>query len=162
MSAQSAAFTEEKVQPLASPAAYALFYPALVEVARAHGYALTLHGSMKRDCDLVAIPWAEGASEPADLTFALKDTCGAVFTSREFDYLHKKPPFTEKPHGRIAISLHLTDHGMRGPYFDLSIMPRIANELLSQASTTCPPVCGEQQLVVAGTAGGSPAPGESV
>ena len=38
---------------------YVVCFPALAEVARAHGYALMVHGTVARDLDLVACPWTE-------------------------------------------------------------------------------------------------------
>lgn len=64
-------------------------------VAREHGYSIGLHGSMRRDCDLIAVPWVEKHSTPDDLIVAL---CAALNASeiggRE-----------EKPVGRIAVNL---------------------------------------------------------
>jgi len=37
--------------------AYAVLYQRLVRVARDHGYALAMHGSLLADFDLVAVPW---------------------------------------------------------------------------------------------------------
>ena len=106
-----------------SPACYAVLYPALQEVANAHGYALAIHGSMARDFDLVAVPWQEPASEPLQLILALKEVCGGVFTHADFDDLVEEHKPTEKPHGRLAWSIHLTNDGMFGPYLDVSVMP---------------------------------------
>lgn len=50
---------------------YANLYPAMVQVAREHGYALAVHGSMKRDLDVIAVPWIENPSSPAKLVEAL-------------------------------------------------------------------------------------------
>lgn len=57
---------------------YACLYPELAEIARSHGYALAVHGSMARDFDLACIPWVENPSKPIDVvnemaaTFAIK------------------------------------------------------------------------------------------
>lgn len=69
--------SETKPRPGMS-AFYAGMYPELAEVARKHGYALAVHGSLRKDFDLFAIPWIENPSEPKifleDLTkqFALR------------------------------------------------------------------------------------------
>lgn len=44
-------------------------------VARRHGYAIGVHGSMSRDLDLIAVPWVESASSPDEL---LKEICEMV------------------------------------------------------------------------------------
>lgn len=68
---------ESKPRPGMS-AFYCGMYPELAEVARKHGYALTVHGSLRKDFDLFAVPWVENPSEPKvfleELTkqFALK------------------------------------------------------------------------------------------
>lgn len=57
---------------------YCGMYPDMAEIAKKHGYALTVHGSLRKDFDLFAVPWVENPSEPKtfleDLTktFALK------------------------------------------------------------------------------------------
>jgi hypothetical protein len=110
---------------LASAACYALLYPALVEAARGHGYALALHGSMTRDCDLIAVPWTDTASEALEMILALKVVCGGVFVHTDFDDLVKDGQPTTKPHGRVDYSIHLTNDGCQGPYLDISVMPRM-------------------------------------
>lgn len=47
--------------------AYVGLYPALADIARAHGYALAIHGTIARDFDLIAIPWVESPSHPDDV-----------------------------------------------------------------------------------------------
>lgn len=42
---------------------YCGMYPELAEIARSHGYALAIHGSLARDFDLIAIPWVENPSK---------------------------------------------------------------------------------------------------
>lgn len=101
----------------AYPAMYALLYPALVEVARWHGYALALHGSLGRDMDVIAVPWTEDAADPVALMDAMVGAAGLRIGA--------KPDATgpmesvEKPHGRLAWSLHLAG----GAYIDLSVIP---------------------------------------
>jgi hypothetical protein len=62
-------------------------------VARQHGYALALHGSLGRDVDLLAVPWVESAVSADALVEALRaglaDVLGAA-------YVIDKP--TLKPH----------------------------------------------------------------
>lgn len=108
----------------ARAAAYCAFYPMLHAVAKRHGYALAVHGSFHRDCDMIAVPWVEGASEPLKLIKAMKKVLGAVTHHEEGDKHFPDCHPTEKPHGRLAYSLHVTNHGMYAGYFDVSIMPR--------------------------------------
>ena len=114
----------EKNRP-AFPALYSLLYPSMVAVARAHGYALALHGSLARDMDLIAAPWAEDAVPAEELVEAIcQDIGGMILGGGRRDPLsgdfvpHQDP--VEKPHGRLAWALHLTG----GAYIDISVMPR--------------------------------------
>lgn len=110
---------------------FACLYPGLCCVARHHGYALAVHGSLVTDLDLIAVPWVAEAGDPLVLRDALLrhvGACGYDGLLRESD-----PHLTEaqiqqivgtemevKPHGRMAWNLYL-DHGVK---IDLSILPR--------------------------------------
>jgi hypothetical protein len=113
---------KEPVQ--ARAAAYCSIYPLLLQIAKDHGYALCVHGSLHRDIDLVAVPWIEGASDSITLIQAIKECVGAVFHHEDTDYLEPDGKPTVKPHGRLAYSLHLTNKGMYGGYLDISVMPK--------------------------------------
>ena len=71
----------------------------LREMAREHGYALAVHGSMARDLDLIAVPWIETATDPHEFAIAfqqkLKDCTGEKW------YPTADSP-TRKHHGRIV------------------------------------------------------------
>ncbi len=109
----------------ARAAAYVALYPMLSIVANRHGYALAVHGSLHRDFDLIAVPWIEEASEPLALIKALKKATATVTQAEGFDHLVKDCKPTEKPHGRLAYSLHVTNSGMYGGYLDISVMPKL-------------------------------------
>ena len=92
---------------------YAGLYPRLREVARQHGYALALHGTLAKDLDVLAAPWTEEAVDEGTLVKALVECAGGFIapgSGRE-----------HKPHGRMAWAIHL---GRAGGYIDLSVMPR--------------------------------------
>lgn len=78
-------------------------------VAHSVGYAIGLHGSMKRDCDLIAVPWVEGA-ECADRL--ADDLCRALNAKRVGDW-------EQKPLGRLAISIQIDGYFKN---IDLSVM----------------------------------------
>jgi hypothetical protein len=103
-------------------------YPGLVEVARRHGYALAVHGSMTRDFDLIAVPWVEDAGDPMPMIDEMKHVCIGVYTHHEMDHVVKDGFRSSKPHGRFAYSIHLTEKGCDGPYLDISVMPRLPKE----------------------------------
>ena len=110
--------------------AYALAYtcalPALREVARSHGYALAVHGSMATDLDVVAIPWTKEAGAPDLLAEALRDCVGGMFAAGGDTGAEAA---TTKEHGRRAYTI-LPSNLFLGvpplpwsPCIDRSIMP---------------------------------------
>lgn len=96
-----------------APVYAAALYPQWAEIARQHGYALAVHGSLARDFDLICIPWADEPSEPQ----ALVDAITSQFAAREVG----GPP-SAKPHGRMAYTLSI---GFGECFADLSFMPRV-------------------------------------
>jgi hypothetical protein len=96
----------------------------LLQIAKDHGYSLAVHGSVHRDLDLVAIPWIEEASDPLDLIRAMKEATRTVTTGDEWDHIRPDCSPTQKPHGRLAYALHVTNSGMYGGYLDVSVMPK--------------------------------------
>ncbi len=106
----------------ARAAAYCALYPLLHHIAKAHGYALAAHGSMTRDMDLVAVPWIEHASPPLKLIRAIKKATRTVTHHETQDHLVPDCKPTQKPHGRLAYSLHVTNSGMYAGYLDISVI----------------------------------------
>ncbi|WP_019573401.1 hypothetical protein [Curvibacter lanceolatus] len=94
--------------------------PAIRATAYANGYAIGVHGSMRRDMDLIAAPWCEGAADAETLAHAIaKAACGI---DRDGAY-----NWEQKPFGRIATSLPIcwVDNGVDGAgHIDLSVMPQ--------------------------------------
>lgn len=96
------------------------------DVARKHGYSVGVHGSLKRDLDLMAVPWTDGADDPETLVEAIRVAVGGIIRNEPDaqvgDYVRRNP--CPKPHGRLAWSIHaLIDVPHR--YIDLSVMPRL-------------------------------------
>jgi hypothetical protein len=108
----------------ARAAAYVALYPMLQQIAKRHGYALAVHGSLHRDFDLVAIPWVKEASDALSLIRAIKKATKTVTHHEESDKHVKDCAPSQKPHGRVSYSLHVTNHGMYGGYLDISVMPK--------------------------------------
>ena len=87
--------TKEELKPNYAPVYAASLYPELARIFHRHGYALAVHGSVARDFDLIAIPWAEMVSGVNEVltevtsTFAIR-ICGDR---------------TVKNHGRFAYTL---------------------------------------------------------
>lgn len=74
------------------------------------GYAVTVHGSLRRDIDLVAVPWIKGAAGRDTLLGAICQT---------FDAVPGCDGWRARPHGRMAHIVHLPSN----TYLDLSVMP---------------------------------------
>jgi hypothetical protein len=66
-------------------------------IARGNGYAVGLHGSMKRDCDLIAVPWVDCANAVMTL---VDDLCRALNARVVGD-------IEAKPHNRVAMILQV-------------------------------------------------------
>lgn len=65
------------------------------EIARKHGWAIGVHGSLCRDIDLIAVPWTEDASFTWALFEAIRDEIGYSSESARGN--------TRKPCGRQAL-----------------------------------------------------------
>ncbi len=123
---------------------FACLYPGLCDIARSHGYALAIHGSLVTDLDLIAVPWTPEAVDAESLMQALMEhlnaldyrgllsrDCSGWASEAQIDQMVKgeherigepRGPLgcALKPHGRKAWNLYL--HA--GVKIDLSITPR--------------------------------------
>lgn len=81
------------------------------KVARECGYAVGLHGSMKRDCDLIAVPWTDEAVLAFDLIYRLCEALNAQVLG----------PVAGKPHGRLGWNLQVDGYVK---VIDISVVPR--------------------------------------
>ena len=83
-------------------------------VARDRGYAIGVHGSLKRDLDLIAVPWVdeEWIDTPDELAHNIARAVNGI--------IHKVQVPTQKPHGRVAYTIHL--HDVNKGWIDLSII----------------------------------------
>ena len=84
------------------------------KVARECGYAVGLHGSMKRDCDLIAVPW----TDEAVLAFDLIDHLCTALNAKVVG------PVAGKPHGRLGWNLQVDGYVK---VIDISVVPRSQN-----------------------------------
>lgn len=83
------------------------------KLAREVGYAVGVHGSLKRDFDLIAAPWTDAAVGNAELIRHLCKGLNAQWVGMS----HEK-----KPHGRVAVSIQVDGYFK---LIDLSIMPTL-------------------------------------
>jgi hypothetical protein len=100
---------------------YEALISALRHVSYRHGYALTVHGSLRRDIDLVACPWRTTAVDARTLILAIAKAAEAIVgVAREREDCEQPE---QKALGRLAWSFYLTDRD-DGAYLDISVMPR--------------------------------------
>lgn len=102
--------TAEQVKPNYAPIYAAALYPELSKIFVTNGYALAVHGSLARDMDLIAVPWAKKVSKPSKLLKEITTTFSARIIG--------KP--TKKNHKRIAHTLSI---GFGQCSIDLSFLP---------------------------------------
>jgi hypothetical protein len=115
---------ERRAQRAYVDALLANLLPPMRLAARGCGYAIAVHGSLCRDIDLVAIPWAENADDEKMLVDRLLGVIAGVLgraTAQEW---------SDKPHGRKAVLIYHAGHGAE---IDLSVMPRQQGEKLNAA-----------------------------
>lgn len=98
------------MRPANNAPTYCALYPELAEIARKHGYALAVHGSLARDFDLIGIPWVEFPSDSQ----AVVDEIVSTFAIRQIG----EPDVTF--HGRRRYSVSI-GHGEC--FLDLQFMP---------------------------------------
>lgn len=95
------------------------------QVGRACGYCIAVHGSLKRDLDMIAVPWIEDATSGAFLAEEVRKLINGTIAPAPYNPGHK-------PHGREAWSIHFTqfngDWDRIHAYIDLSVMPRLSKE----------------------------------
>jgi len=104
-------------EPVKAPF-YACIYEMACKIARDHGYALAVHGSMGRDLDFIAIPWQEECSERNDLIRAMKDAF--EWCKEDWPDERIEKDITYRPHGRSGIVIMMDfQHTC---YIDLSII----------------------------------------
>lgn len=65
-------------------------------LARDFGYAVGVHGSLKRDVDLIAVAWTEDAASLDSFVNHMKNGLNASICGSEM-----------KPHGRFAVTLQI-------------------------------------------------------
>jgi hypothetical protein len=98
----------DKPKPSFAPV-YAFLYPNLATIARKHGYALAIHGSLQRDMDVIAIPWIAEPSESIDVVTEICDSfCFKQIGLPDITY-----------HGRMRYTLSIYGEA----FVDLSFMP---------------------------------------
>jgi hypothetical protein len=112
---------------------YELLIGPLRERAKELGYALGVHGTLKRDIDLIACPWTNEAIDPKNLAEQLRLVVEKVNGYAQGTPMEASEYFLDgcpggKDHGRLCWTWYLDKDGSdnrKGSYIDLSVMPRI-------------------------------------
>lgn len=110
---------------------YREMLPLIREVAKKFGYAIGVHGSERRDFDLIAAPWADEAVPGTELVKAITDALVIAHPENSFirciddNGSGNWPNTVYKPHGRLAFTI-ITGFGRYGwsEFIDLSVMPK--------------------------------------
>lgn len=112
----------------AKPGLYTYFYFELKEIALKHGYNLVIHGSMNRDMDLIAVPWAETVLPHGPMIQEFADFLGGYIMQ-----LHEGKLCNILYQGRTAYVINLNrdldkDKKDKAYYIDISVTPRPPHE----------------------------------
>jgi hypothetical protein len=82
-----------------SPDEMEAFYRSIIEpmreAARPLGYALTVHGTLRRDLDVVAVPWIDGATDSPDALAATIQMAAIGIRNARYNW-------EQKPGRRVA------------------------------------------------------------
>lgn len=100
----------------------------LRQAAHYVGYCLAVHGTLRRDIDLLAVPWVADAIPAPALAGLLMEVTrgvglGAYHMPGEEDRYHSDGCPMFKPHGRRCWTWYLLEAKQGTPYVDLSVMP---------------------------------------
>lgn len=112
----------------AKPQFYATCFEQLKTIAHLFGYNLVLHGSVDRDMDLIAIPWAYQIKPATDMVNAMVEYLGGHIMEEGED---ARETFAKNHHGRRNFIINLNRGGKQTNYedpqwyIDLSITPAI-------------------------------------
>jgi aminoglycoside N3'-acetyltransferase len=108
------------------PLFYANCYEGLKAIALKYGYNLVVHGSLNRDFDLIAIPWAEVIGDYMEMLNEFVDNLGGHIMP---EHEAQVKAFADKYHGRIVKVINLNRGGKATNYedpqwyLDISIIP---------------------------------------
>jgi len=104
---------------------YNALIAAFRHAAERCGYAIGVHGSLRRDIDLIAAPWRDSAVSAEYLIKQLMKVAEAVEGVARIRKVDKGRLPEKKPCGRLAWSFYLT-YDDNGPYIDISVMPKVS------------------------------------
>lgn len=86
------------IKPIhAKPSLYGFYFEVIKEIGLKYGYNIVLHGSMNRDLDLIAIPWAQIIDDKVRMLNEIAEALGGYILIESDD---DRKLFREKYHGR--------------------------------------------------------------
>ena len=99
---------------------YAQLLPRIREEGERLGYAIAIHGSMRRDFDLLAVPWVDDAAPAEKLVEMIASKVSGFVIGDKMDRGELMQNPTKQPHGRMSWNICWGGN----PFIDLSVMPR--------------------------------------
>lgn len=114
---------------------YACIYHSLCDVARQHGYALAIHGTLNNDCDFIAVPWTDDAAEDVVLVQALKERLGAVYLHEELAKVHNAGCRIDMSDVDAAVNFAIDEAKRQGDKDPFECVQATLVQLRRQAST---------------------------
>ncbi len=131
-------FTDAELAAWVEQVKNMVFYARVA--AREKGYALAVHGTLRRDVDVIAVPWSDEACDADELAQAVTEAFIRAEVSYEAAWDVAKPSREEKPFGRIAWSIPVKwkFHTGPPPYLDLSVAPKAIAQCVQQGAPTPP------------------------
>ena len=109
------------MKPPSKAPIYMMMYRGLCDIARKHGYALAVHGSMNCDLDVVAIPWVESPHTAKEVATALHKHVLMCGYDEKPNLVERGLLAERKPHGRKAWKFHYKEDLA----LDISVMPTL-------------------------------------
>lgn len=82
------------------PAFYAAMWDDIRKCAMDHGWAVALHGSLKSDMDIMAMPWTEDAIKFTDLIDHIVQLFDGNYIAQNYFIT-----YSEKPHNRVVATI---------------------------------------------------------
>ena len=98
---------------------YACIWDDLRNAAMDCGWALGLHGSLSKDMDIMAMPWAEDAKPVEEMV----DSIINCFTDNPFNDISKTPHY-DKPNNRVVYTIHI----WKDFYLDINVIKTCSSQ----------------------------------
>lgn len=119
------------------PSLYAFYFERLKDIAFTYGYNLVLHGSMRRDLDLIAIAWQPEVKDHLAMIQDFAEVLGGYIMLEHIDPEIDRQKRIEKGaniHGRLWYVININRSGRTNEdgvyeeaayYLDISVIPPV-------------------------------------